>query len=337
MCRCTASIRRDSAIYPGPAPDGEPTVVWSHPTGPAHERPPIIHQGTLLYGTYDGRVLALDPATGSERWTWQGTGPIGHLVAGDGACSSAGRRARCGPSTSPTGEERWSLDKEIRTDGARTTLVDGVLYAPDADGNVYGIDPANGEIAWSWDGPVPITSVTVVDGAGYFGGNDGRVFSVSVADGTERWRPVQLLSAMVSSMGVADGWLYVSSLQGVGPPSGELYAIDGATGRVEWRFRGPSGRQIGPASVSDGMAYAASEADGLYAFDARTGAQLWHVDGPRWFSVPAIVGSALYLSSPEGLVTAFDRADGHRLWEVMVGSGIPMPMAISGGLDLPGR
>ena len=101
-----------------------------------------------------------------------------------------------------TGQERWALDRGVQTFGARVTLADGVLYAPDADGNVYGIDPATGEITWSWDGPVPITSVTVVDGAGYFGGDDGRVFSVSVTDGTERWRPVQLLSSMVSSMGV---------------------------------------------------------------------------------------------------------------------------------------
>ena len=54
-------------VHPGPAPAGMPSVVWSVPLGAGHEHQPILHQGTLLYGTYDGRVLALDPATGSER------------------------------------------------------------------------------------------------------------------------------------------------------------------------------------------------------------------------------------------------------------------------------
>jgi outer membrane protein assembly factor BamB len=320
------------AIHPGPAPVTEPAVVWSLPVGSAHDAAPIIHRGTLLYGTNDGRVLALDPASGSERWTWQGTGPIGFLVSGGGSVFVGDETGVFRALDVASGTEQWSVDKGLLTGGARATLADGVLYAPDADGNVYGIDPASGELTWSWEGPVPITSVTVVDGVGYFGGNDGRVFSVSLADGTERWRPVQLLSAQVSSMGVADGWLYVSSLQGAGQPSGELYAIDGATGRIAWRYRGPSGRQIGPVSMSDGVVYAESDADGIYALDARTGAQIWHVDGPPSYAPPAIVGGAIYLTNPDGLVTAFDRSDGHQLWEFTVGSGGNMHVAISGGL-----
>ena len=138
-------------------------------------------------------------------------------------------------------------------------------------------------------------------------------------------------------MGVADGWLYVSSLQGQGQPAGELYAIDGATGKVEWRYRGPSGRPSGPGSVSDGVVYAQSDADGLYALDARTGERVWHVDSLRGYTPPAIVGGDIYVTSPKGLVTAYDRADGQRLWEVTVGSGISMHPVYRGWPHLPGR
>jgi outer membrane protein assembly factor BamB len=84
--------------------------------------------------------------------------------------------------------------------------------------------------------------------------------------------------------------------------------------------------------VVDGIAYSATEADGLYALDGRTGAQLWHVDGRTWYAIPAIVGDTLYLASPDGFLTAYDRADGRQLWEVPVGGGNAMHLAISGGL-----
>ena len=321
-----------STVDPGPGPAGVPGVVWSIPTGLGHEHQPILHQGTLLYGTFDGRVLAVDPATGTERWTWQGAGEIGDLAASDGRVFARDGTGVIRALDVATGQELWSTGKEITSSSGRLTFADGVLYAADADGNVYGIDSATGEIGWTWEGPVPIQSLTVVDGAGYFGGTDGRVFSVSVADGTERWRPVQLLFPSVSSLGVVDGWLYVSSNQGHGDTGGELYAIDGATGLVQWRFRTPSGGVTGPPSVADGIAYSATEGDGLYALDARTGAQLWHADGRTWYAVPAIVGDTLYLASPDGFLTAYDRADGRQLWEVAIGGGNAIHLAISGGL-----
>ena len=251
----------------GPDPHGKPGVVWSAPTGPGHEHQPILHQGTLLYGTYDGRVLALDPAAGTERWTWQGSRRDRRPRRQRRSCvRRATARACCGRSTSPQVEELWSTGQGDHDGIRRGPPSPMACYTrPTRSATVYGIDPATGEIVWTWEGPVPIQSLTVVDGAGYFGGTDGRVFSVSVADGTERWRPVQLLFPSVSSSGVVDGWLYVSSNQGIGATGGELYAIDGDTGLVRWRFRTPSGGVIGPSSVADGIAYSATERDGLYA------------------------------------------------------------------------
>ena len=70
-----------------------------------------------------------------------------------------------------------------------------------------------------------------------------------------------------------------NSLQGAGAPSGELYALDRTSGKLLWRFRGPSGLQISLGSVRDGILYAPTEADGIYAFRVADGSQVWHVDG----------------------------------------------------------
>jgi DNA-binding beta-propeller fold protein YncE len=132
-------------------------------------------------------------------------------------------------------------------------------------------------------------------------------------------------------MGVLDGLVYAAALQGPGAPTGEMYAIDSATGEIIQRFRTPSGRQIGATALLDGRVYAQSELDGLYALDARTLSEQWHVDTPTSFTALAIAGDVLYMTTESGLLGAYRLADGEHLWDVpMAGGAVSMPV-VSGG------
>ena len=75
-------VRHTARWSRGPARRPRRRVV--HPDRARTRAPAVDPSGTLLYGTFDGRVLAVDPATGTERWTWQGAGKIGDLAASDG-------------------------------------------------------------------------------------------------------------------------------------------------------------------------------------------------------------------------------------------------------------
>ena len=65
---------------------------------------------------------------------------------------------------------------------------------------------------------------------------------------------------------VAGDVVLLNTLQGAGEPAGELYALDRTSGNLLWRFRGPSGLQISAGAVRDGILYAGTQADGIYAF-----------------------------------------------------------------------
>jgi outer membrane protein assembly factor BamB len=108
---------------------------------------------------------------------------------------------------------------------------------------------------------------------------------------------------------VADGLLYQVS-------GGELVAVDAATGAIVWRSPGPTGTAAGAGTdsspaVANGVVYAAwpgtATDGGVFAFDARTGAKLWHgATGDRGSnSSPAVVNGSVYVGADDGKVYAF--------------------------------
>ena len=107
-------------IHPGPAPQAKPTVVWSMSLGSVQENPPIIHQGTLLYGTGDGRVLGVGPGD-RQRAMGLGRAPARSASSSPapGACSWATRRACCVRSTSPPvrSDRPWTGRPDLRGEG----------------------------------------------------------------------------------------------------------------------------------------------------------------------------------------------------------------------------
>ena len=148
---------------------------------------------------------------------------------------------------------------EITTSAARLTFADDVLYAADADGNVYGIDPATGGDDSSL-GRTVHQSLTVVDGAGYFGGTDGRLFSVSPGRpgpsgggpcSCSSSRSVPWVSSTAGSMSHRTRATAIRE-ESCTPSTARLASWSGASVR---RRAG----SIGPPSVADGIAYPATE------------------------------------------------------------------------------
>jgi outer membrane protein assembly factor BamB len=116
---------------------------------------PLVADGRMIVGGFDGYVRAYDAASGSERWSFA---TRDHLYA------------------SPA------------------RLPDGKIVQASADGSVYALDPKSGAIVWQYDTLAPIRSSPAVDGEGnvYFGNGEGRLFSLD-ARGARRWA-IQLAS-----------------------------------------------------------------------------------------------------------------------------------------------
>ncbi|MFB6164303.1 MAG: PQQ-binding-like beta-propeller repeat protein [Haloarculaceae archaeon] len=168
-------------------------VDWSRDLGGTNAFRGTAVAGDTVLQPVGGAVVALDAATGDERWRTSADLDTGVTVA-DGAAYVAGR-GYDGPTTLyaldlATGEARWTHDlpggRGAGIGASQPAVVDGTVYV--AHGALAALAAADGTELWtaSYDSGVA-GAPTVVDGTAYLGGGRGTVRAVSAADGTTRW------------------------------------------------------------------------------------------------------------------------------------------------------
>jgi polyvinyl alcohol dehydrogenase (cytochrome) len=147
---------------------------------------------------------------------------------------------------------------------------------------------------------------------------------------------------------VVGGWLFIGS------DSGQVYALDAATGCVHWSYKAEAGVRTAPvvaplrAGGGPSTVFFGDLRGKMYAIDAATGAAVWSIqidERPqiRVLDAPAIYRGRLYVgvSSGEegslrrpnyecckfrGSVTAIDSATGAKVWQTyMVDDPAPLP------------
>lgn len=237
----------------------------------------VVEGGLVFAGTHDGRLLALDAATGEERWSFR---------AGDAIL-------------------------------AAPALAGGLLVFGSYDGRVYALDAGTGALRWSHDARAPVVSTPAFHaGAAIVGTRGYDLLALDLKDGTLRWKRYIWMSWVESSARIANGTAYVGSSDAAavfafdaaggrprwktdvhgwswGQPAvsgsrvyagtagqtgypaahrAEVLALDAASGAVLWRF--PAGSPEagafgfpGSMSAGDGRVFAAGLDGRVYAFE----------------------------------------------------------------------
>ena len=242
-------------------------IIWKYdiPRGSWGElmADPVLADGVLYIGSFNGNMYALDAATGELRWSF---------AAGDVI--------------------RWPA-----------TVAHGLVYFGSVDRHVYALDSLTGELHWryetegpQWVGPV------VADGLVYAGVGQRHLDALDAATGALRWRhesEADRLSLPVVSQGV----VYVSANKDFSEAyqqgqnienirhQGYVAALDARTGRPLWQYR-TEGDPSDPVAV-DGVVYVAAGDERsylladppetgnpamrgrVYAWDVATGELLW--------------------------------------------------------------
>ncbi|MBX3227580.1 MAG: PQQ-like beta-propeller repeat protein [Labilithrix sp.] len=110
---------------------------------------PMLSEGRMVVGAYDGYVRSYDQASGRVVWSF---------ATNDHVYASPGR------------------------------LSDGTIIQPSSDGTVYALDAESGALRWQFDTREPIRSSPAIDGDDniYFGGGDGRLYVLD-RHGALRW------------------------------------------------------------------------------------------------------------------------------------------------------
>jgi outer membrane protein assembly factor BamB len=186
-----------------------------------------------------GSVVALNPATGAQRWQFSLADPVTTtpVLLPDGVCVAAGEGVYR-LTVQPDGTVRESARGDAGDAVSSPVYAAGGIFAGTGNGFVYAL-PAKAEGKWrpAWKKKIADevqASPAVSEGILYVGGMDGRFYALDARTGEELWK-VSTDGPVVGAAAVREGWAFVGSTDG------SLYAITAGLsarggGRVAWRY-----------------------------------------------------------------------------------------------------
>ena len=269
-------------------------AVWSADIGSGASgrirlvNPPIVADGRLFAMDTDGRLTAIDAASGDEIWQVLAATPF----------------------------------EDTRPLGGGVAYYDGRLFVTTGFGEMLSLDPANGGLIWRAVASGPIRAApTVADGRVFAVTVDNQLEAVDAYTGVPAWTHTGILevAGLLGGASPAAGTGVVVAAYS----SGEVFAVRQETGRPLWSDSLAALRQVGAlASLSDirGMpvldgdtVFAVSHGNRTVAIDLRTGARVWdqEIGG---INTPWAAGEFLFMLSNANEVLALTRRGGQIRW-----------------------
>ena len=202
---------------------------------------PVVAEGAVYFGSGDGKVYAVEEATGALRWTFA-TGDVVHA--------------------SPAYDA-------------------GTVYVGSWDSYLYALDARSGREKWRFKtGEDPLmhnqvgfqSSPAVAKGTVYVGCRDAHLYAVDAATGKQRWSLPTRGSWVVASPAVAQGKVIFGTSD-----SKLLLVLDAESGKTVYQQPGNS-YVFSSAAVAGDTILVGKMNGGLLALDLETGKPLWEYE-----------------------------------------------------------
>jgi outer membrane protein assembly factor BamB len=285
--------------------------------------------GTVYVGAGES-VVALDPATGAEKWRFATTGDVesSPTIGPDGTLYVGADDARVYALDSRTGALKWffTFPDDSDTDSSPALGADGTVYIGSDKGTLYALDGQIGNLKWFFVAVGEISGAPVLgpDGTVYVSAlnsakTEARLYVLDGASGIQKWVKSLPSNSKVSVALGIDGTIYVSGVKLPDALGSNLravvWALDGGTGNQKWESLLEAG-SLGvsaPSLGADGTVYVHAEkpaAPGgigkLTALDPLSGRLNWEfATGGSSNSSPAIgADGTVYVGSDDGKVYA---------------------------------
>lgn len=224
--------------------------LWNFPMGghTSSGSAPLVANGLIFVGSSDGRLSALDAATGIRRWYLQADertywlAPVyreGVLYCVDGTGVIHALHAE-------TGKELWKLS-EVK--GVFSLLLNGPsLFYVDFDGFIHSVDSSSGVPNTVFkEKPRGATHLAAFEDKVYFSGwKTGSIFAIDAKTGAKVWKFENLNEC--EEPAIAGRVLFVTCTDR------KIYALDVTTGKKMWSK--DTGQEVMSAPVlADGALY----------------------------------------------------------------------------------
>lgn len=272
-------------------------IQWIAPIGVVGSSPAIGADGTIYAASDDGSLNALNPADGSENWSFT-IGTAIHTsptLAVDGTIYVGSDDGNL-YAINPDGTQKWLFATGGAIDSSPAVGADRTIFVGSGDGGLYAINP-DGSLKWDFATAGPIYSPPAMgaDGTIYVGSQDSNLYAVNPS-GTQKWAFATGGPEASSPAIGADGTIYVGSA------NRNLYAIN-PSGTQKWAFATNNDVVADPALASDGTIYVGSSDGNLYAITDTgiSASQKWVYTPARPVSSPLAVGSdgTIYFSGAD--------------------------------------
>ena len=314
------------------------TRVGSGTGGAFIKLSPVIDQDRVYAASHDGRVAALDAASGRVLWEVKTGLPITAGVGlGDGLVLVGTGKGQVIALREEEGEEAWraQVSSEIL---AAPRAAEGVVVVRTVDGQFTGLDARTGARLWGYTYTVPVLTLRgtapplLAQGVALAGLDTGKLLVLSLNDGTPVWEKtispprgrteLERLVDIDAEPRVVDSHLFVAAYQG------NITAIDLRNGNTLWSrdFSSHAGLDVDTQRV-----YVADASDAVWALDQGNGSALWKQAelAGRTLSAPVASDHYVVVGDSQGYLHWLDKDDGKVVGRVRAdGRGITVAPAV---------
>lgn len=313
---------------------------WTFATGGTVNSSPALGAGGTLYvGSDDGRLYALDGATGAQKWAFLTGGPISFspAVGTDGTVYFRSSDENFYALDGLSGARKWVFPTGFPGNATTSPALgaDGTVFVG-SESNFYALDGATGVQKWAQPWARSGLSPAVgADGTVYVS-SDGKLHALNAATGATKWSSSLGLGGHSDSSPAlgADGTVYLTAWyppeDKIPFPGRRLYAVDETTGQQQWashcEISLPSGG--GPVVGADGTVYFGDCYSGVQGFDGATGTRNRSMPTGGCFLVLAADGT-LYVGSRDARLYALNSTTGRTNWVYTAGGALTSSPALA--------
>ncbi|HEY1058820.1 MAG TPA: outer membrane protein assembly factor BamB [Limnobacter sp.] len=289
---------------------------------------PVVYGSTVYAASQEGKVYAVDKASGKVRWSVKldsklksGVGVTADTVAVVDANNQL-------VALDGQGKPKWKVPLAVDSISVPVGTINSILIRGiDFSVNNYASD--NGALRWAFTRQLPpltlrINSTVDVNNARVYAGfPGGRLLGVDLNNGAQVWEGVLASPSGTTEIeritDVTGSPVYNFREVCAASFQGRVGCLDAVNGRSIWstEFSSPNG-----ASVDDRYVIASNELGDLFAFSRSGGKQVWRVANfqRRQPTAPLAVGRAVAIGDYEGYVHFIDRDTGKTIARTQVGS-----------------
>ncbi|QDV24964.1 Outer membrane protein assembly factor BamB precursor [Aureliella helgolandensis] len=325
-----------------PLPDSLELLWEVELKGLGFDAGPIIAGGVVYAADHDGRIFALQLATGKELWRRElETGFVASPAIDGDTLYVGDYEGNLHALDAQTGKEKWVFTAGLEIDASPNFYGDLVLLTSQ-DGILYGLSKANGQLKWKYEtGDQLQCGPTLAGKQTFLGGCDANLHVIDVETGQVTGEPIPIDAPTGSTPSVLD----LDSRDAAGNPqqlvlvptyAGEIFAFPAGQRTPRWRFKDEklADEFKNSVAVAEGLIVATSRNKRVFALSADSGKVKWTaVLRKRSDASPVIAGQSVVVAAADGRILRYDLRTGKELWMFEVkGSFIGSPAVADGRL-----